>query len=138
MVIARYTTLQSLQHFYSQKLFERKLDAYIKVIEALHVLRKESDRELTSLKLFGVERPENALVDAAWQEATTDLGKFADMGILLFSDEAAATIAEVRRAINSVHNSKFVDLFSDMTTIANACKTVLDHLIPMAKRDLKS
>src|SRR5207253_1568723 len=89
LLTAWFTVRFALRRFQSEKWFERRVDAYTKIIEALHFMKHCTERQLRAFER-DIDMPkdiEDELVNS-YRKGLADLRRLTDMGALLFSSEA--------------------------------------------------
>lgn len=125
----------AFRRFQSERWFERRIDAYTKVIEALHFMKYCTERQILAAERRQdlPEEFENELI-SAYRKGRADLRRLTDMGALLFSARAVAALdtlnAELRAATEQ--QSWWEHLDAESTAIAKC----LVELRPIAKKDL--
>jgi len=136
--ISSWITVQlSLKRFRFERWWERKVDAYSKIIEALHNLKAFSDNHLDAL-MRGSELSEEKDLElrARSQAARTELDKIVDIGSFLLSDQSFKRIQQFRKERNSLGSSPdWVEYLENDLHITSNC---LSDLINLAKEDLKT
>ncbi len=131
------TVRLSLARFRSEKLWERKIEAYTKVIEAFHHSQTFSDKHLQAV-IRGKELPEDAdqAVRALSQEAHKEIDKYTNIGSFLFSDEFYKKLKQYQQESDEVssNSQSWTDyLINDQ----ELTRRYLKDLIDLAKKDLK-
>lgn len=127
----------ALRRFQSEKWFERRIDAYTKVIEALHFMKQCTERQLRAAER-GTDMPkdiEEELV-ASYRKGLADLRRLTDMGALLFSLEAATVLDTLNDDLLAATDSQ--SWWEHLDAEANAISKCLLVLRPIAKRDLNA
>src|SRR3990167_3419940 len=98
-VISSWVTVQlSLRRFQKEKIWEKKFEAYIKIIEALHHVKDylaiEEDFEI------GIRKREHASAEylansfAKYRIANEEVEKYRNIGELIISEKAGLTVAK--------------------------------------------
>lgn len=126
----------ALRRFRSEKWFERRIDAYTKVIEALHFMKHCTERQLRA-GLRGTELSkeiEEELV-SSYRKGISDLRRFTDMGALLFSPEAIAILDTLNSELLAANEDDYWAHLEDEEAAISKC---LSELRPVAKRDLNA
>lgn len=126
----------ALHRFQSEKWFERRLDAYTKVIEAIHFMKHCTERQLRA-GLRGTDIPkeiEEELV-SSYRKGLSDLQRFTDMGALLFSPEAVAILDTLNSELLSANADDYWVNLEDEEAAISKC---LSELRLIAKRDLNA
>jgi hypothetical protein len=127
----------ALRRFQSEKWFERRVDAYTKVIEALHFMKHCTERQLRAAER-GADIPkeiENELV-SSYRKGLADLRKLTDMGALLFSPEAVAVLDTLNAELLAATDEQ--SWWEHLDAEAAAISKCLVNLRGIAKRDLNA
>ncbi|MCU7807334.1 MAG: hypothetical protein KZQ73_05625 [Candidatus Thiodiazotropha sp. (ex Semelilucina semeliformis)] len=137
--ISSFITVRlSLRRFRSEKWWERKIDAYSKVIEAFHHVKVFSDAHLNA-ESKGKELPEDhdKEVRRLAKIAHNEIDKYADIGSFVFSKE----FYEKLRAYQN-ESDEAADLHQDWVGYLlddnEITKKYLSELIVLAKKDLQT
>jgi hypothetical protein len=136
--ISAWITVQlSLRRFRTEKWWERKVDAYSRVIEALHNSKAFSDQYLHATyqgRELSEERQAELRLRA--RAARDDILKAMDVGAFLFSKEALDRLKQYQKDEEdaSKHESWHDHLESDWAA-ANNC---LKDIIAISKKDLRT
>jgi len=136
--VSSWITVQlSLRRFRSEKLWERKVAAYERVIEALHhskafcaahMTAEEEGREVAAAR-------DQALRQRA-TEADMEIQKASDVGGFLLSDEAQARLEQYAKESKEASNSP--DWYGYLEADFAATDSCLTDLIRIAKKDLQA
>lgn len=127
----------ALRRFQSEKWFERRVDAYTKVIEALHFMKHCTERQLRAAER-GTDMPkdiEDELI-ASYRKGLADLRRLTDMGALLFSSEAVTVLDTLNDELLAATDSQ--SWWEHLDAEAAAISKCLSALRPIAKRDLNA
>jgi len=137
VVIAWFTVKFALKRFYSEKWFERRLDAYTKIIEALHFMKHCTERQLRAAEQ-GTDLPEDVEKDlvASYRKGLADLRRYADMGALLLSSDATAILDRLIKELWDT--TKEQSWWEHLDAEGVAISRCLSELRPIAKRDLNA
>jgi hypothetical protein len=132
------TVRLSISKFRSQHWWEKEVEAYGRVVDALHLVKRYADEILRSLLLkreIGEARVVQLTED--WRRARDDLARARDAGRLLMSSEAVRLLADYEEAIDRLHDdeSQFLQDLVEMESILT--DTCLRKFIRQAKSDLK-
>jgi hypothetical protein len=136
-VLTSWLTVQfALRRFRSEKWFERRLDAYTKIIESLHFMKRCTDRQLRAEEAGGCEiaREVQEEIVQMYNTGFADLRRLTDMGALVFSSEAVTVLDAVRQGLDaaSEEQSSWAQLHAEAAAIGKCLK----EIVPIAKRDL--
>jgi len=98
-VVASWVTVHlALGRFKKEALWQRKLDAYTRILDALHVCRMRSEQlvreALEGVKLAGEQQAE---MRKKYSAASAELHRVIDTGLLLLPEEVTAHLAEVMK-----------------------------------------
>jgi hypothetical protein len=135
------TTNLALKRFYRERWWERKAEAYSKIIEALHYaahcLSEWSDQELTGQKLSDGEAKQ-LLND--FRAAQAELKKATGVGAYIISTEAAKVLSDHTIAM-AQSDAKFNydhgdPLFEKYAADSKLYQRTLEKLRTLAKTDL--
>lgn len=134
--VSSWITVQlSLHKFRKERWWERKVDAYTSVIEALHNSREFTSQHIDA-ELGGreVNDEHDAELRAKAKHANEEIRRAASTGSFFLSDQAAARLAKLQQEVEGARNAThwFEYLESDWTAV-NAC---LQDIIQIAKADL--
>lgn len=127
----------ALHRFQSEKWFERRVEAYTKVIEALHFMKHCTERQLHAATR-GTDIPEeieNELV-SAYRKGLGDLRRLTDMGALLFSPEAVEVLDTLNAELLASTDEQ--SWWEHLDAEGAAISKCLARLRPIAKRDLNA
>jgi len=132
-----FTVKLALRRFQSEKWFERRVDAYTRVIEALHSMKYCTERQLRAAER-GTDMPkvtEDELVNF-YRTGLADLRKLTDMGALLFSLEAITVLDALNDELLAAtgEHSWWEHLDAECSAISKCLAT----LRPIAKKDLNA
>jgi hypothetical protein len=136
--ISSWITVQlSLRKFRAEKWWEKKVDVYSKVIEALHNSKMFAHYHLEA-EYHGshlLEGQDKELRERA-KAANDEILKAIDVGAFIFSDEALARLQKYQKESEEAgnHQSWFEYLEADLA----ATDSCLKDLIQIAKRDIRS
>jgi hypothetical protein len=101
-------TRWNASRFYPEKWFDRKVDAYVNVLEALHKIRDVDERIID----FFADAPPGAHVELSsdfietwyprWREGYAELKRYTDIGALLFDVDAVANMRILQKRIDEL------------------------------------
>jgi hypothetical protein len=127
----------TLRRFQSEKWFERRIDAYTRVIEALHFMNHCTERQLRAAER-GTDIPkdiQDELVNS-YRKGLADLQTLTDMGALLFSLEAVTALDTLNAELLAATNEP--SWWEHLDAECSAISRCLVALRPIAKRDLNA
>lgn len=136
LITSTFTVWLSLRRFRSEKLWEMKVDAYTKIIEALHKCKASLGYE--EEYLIGIGTLSETQMEAwrkAFNQAEEELAKYRDIGALIISEQSVSLINcyYADRVPNSVDKHDCVGRISAHYEAAKEC---LAKLLVEAKKDL--
>jgi ABC-type arginine transport system permease subunit len=127
----------ALHRFYSEKWWERRVNAYSAIIEATHHVREHAD---TNLIFYHLDRdlPKEGEqeLERAMQRAIAELRKQRDIGDFLLSAEALKLVNEFFEALD--HSTKVETWLEHLQRKMNAIDTFLPAFRKVARKDLKN
>lgn len=132
-----FTVKFALRRFQSEKWFERRVEAYTKVIEALHFMKNCTERQLRAEER-GTDIPkeiESELV-SSYRKGLADLRRLTDMGALLFSSEAIEVLDTLNAELKAATDEQ--SWWEHLDAEGAAISKCLARLRPIAKRDLNA
>jgi hypothetical protein len=127
----------ALRRFQSEKLFERRLDAYTMVLECLHYVKFYNDRQLVALER-GRDIPREAEEELAASrgKGLADLRRLTDVGALLFSAEAVDKLDDLSKELGLA--AKKQSWLESTAAEIKAVTKCLSTLRSIAKNDLNA
>ena len=131
------TVRLSLAKFRTEKWWERKIDAYSKVIEAFHDSKSFFDSWLNA-EVRGKEPPEKVEIEVRTLsiEANNEINKYANIGSFVFSDEFYRELKQYQKdfdeALSNSHG--WTDYLINGQELT---ERYLKELIIIAKKDLR-
>ncbi|MBX3708208.1 MAG: hypothetical protein KIT56_00865 [Gammaproteobacteria bacterium] len=136
LITSTFTVWLSLRRFRSEKLWEMKVDAYTKIIEALHKCKESLGYEEEYLIGIGtLSETQMGAWRRAFNQAEEELAKYRDIGALIISEQSVSLINRYHadRAPKSVDENDWVGRIG---THYEAAKECLAKLLVEAKKDL--
>jgi len=137
IVTATVTVNLSLRRFYSERFWERKMDVYSSIFDALYrlkryyILKRDTEtgkRVLPNGKL--------ALLEHEWEDGDMELGKAIDVGSFLISGDAVQCLRDYRdRTRWTLDDADMEELVNQELGPLTDC---IESLILIAHRDLES
>lgn len=127
----------ALRRFQSEKWFELRVDAYTRVIEALHSMKYCTERQLRAAER-GTDMPkvtDDELVNS-YRKGLADLRRLTDMGALLFSPEAVAVLDTLNAELLAATDE--LSWWEHLDAECSAISKCLATLRPIAKKDLNA
>ena len=135
--ISSWITVQlSLRKFRDERWWERKVDAYTKVIEALHYSKEWTDQHLEA-EFTARELPQET-VDKLLTEAkqgASEIRRAVNIGAFYFSERATKRLSRYKAEENQATNTTV--WFEYLERDHQAVSSCLDDMIEIAKEDLR-
>ena len=136
-VISSWVTVRlSLRRFKTEALWNRKLDAYLKILEALHVERRHSEEVLLQFNRsyeYAKEHQEEMRKRTA--QAHQELNRIVDIGALIISKDAVAYLREaIKPRYDDWENSSTEEFHDEEEAIY---RKAIEKTIEIARADLK-
>lgn len=136
--ISSWITIQlSLKRFRSERWWEKKAEAYSKIIEAMHDFKAFSEKHLEAM-IGGHEISDERDVELRHRAKTArrEIDKIIDTGQFLLSEKSNIRLKKFISEIHSFENkSDWFEYLQYDLSISNKC---LMDLIQLAKEDLKT
>jgi len=131
------TVRLALRRFQSEKWFERRVDAYTRVIESLHYMKQTTERQLRAAE-HGYEIPKDAEAELIemYRKGFADLRQLTDMGALIFSEKAVKVLDALNKEIEAATDEQCWWEHLDAERVA--ISKCLSSLRLIAKSDLKA
>ena len=137
LITAWVTVRLALRRFQSETWFERRIEAYTRVIESLHCMKQITERQVRAERR-GIEIPtdaESELVEA-YCHALADLRRVTDLGALVFSADAIHLLEQLDKALNEASDEQ--SWWEHLDADAAAIKMCLISIRNVAKRELRA
>jgi len=132
------TVRLSLARFRTEKWWERKIEAYSKIVEAFHHSKSFYDKHL-SAEMQGKELPEETdmEVKALSREAQREIDKYTDIGSFIFADDFYRKLKEYQKESDKVlsNNRGWTEYLIKHQELT---ERYMDALIVLARKDLRS
>lgn len=131
------TVRLSLKRFRSERWWDRKVEAYERVIEALHHSKAFSDAHLNAShegRELSEERDKDLRKRSA--QAHIEIEKATDMGAFLLSDEAHERLKKYRKDTTEASDTPHWEVYLQGDLVAT--ESCLADLIKIAKKDLRA
>jgi hypothetical protein len=127
----------SLRQFQRQRLWERRLDACIAVVEALHHISNLLDAELRATGAGGshLAGDRKTELETSYKEANANLSRLIDMGELLLSRKALRVLHRMHGKLDMASSSATMasDFFAASLEAVMACNK---EFLRLARSDL--
>ena len=127
----------ALRRFQSEKWFERRIDAYTKVIEALHFMKQCTERQFRAA-LHGTDIPKEIEdeLEGSYRKGLSELRRLTDMGALLFSPTAVEILDTLNAELLVATEEQ--TWWEHLDAEGAAISKCLSAIRPIAKRDLNA
>lgn len=137
LITSWFTVKLALRRFQSEKWFERRVDAYTKVIESLHFMKNCTQKQLLAEEQNYVinKEFENELIES-YRKGFADFQRLTDMGALLFSAEAVVVLDTLNTELLSASDEQ--SFLGHLDAEHAAISKCLTALRPIAKKDLNA
>jgi hypothetical protein len=126
---APLTAWLAMRRFSAEKWWEKKLEAYLAIIEALHHLERPYD-EVMEAWWSGSETPKET--PEAWlkhRESLSEIRKYIDMGELVISERASALLDRLlARLAEARRETDFAPFVEKSATAVHECLIELKRL----------
>jgi hypothetical protein len=124
----------AFRRFRAEKSWERRADAYTKVVEALHDSLKFADTHLRHAEKGSDVPPEkDAVVRKAAQEGHDEIRRTADVGKLFLSSTALNRLARFAEESDNVEAETWFDYLEKNYELTSMC---LNEFVQLARQDL--
>lgn len=136
VVTAILTVKLSVRKFYTERWWERKADAYSRIIEALHRHKNYVEQKLEIEMSYPKKdrtKEEKEDLEKQWTDANAELERAADLGAFVISEETEEIIKKfLKRPIDA-----YDVLLEAMEVDLSYIKNCLLEVKAAAKKDLK-
>ncbi len=127
----------ALRRFQSERWFERRVDAYTKVIEALHFMSRCVDTQLrAAMRNSELSKEVEEELIAAYRKGLADLRRLTDMGSLIFSQEAVLVLNALNIELQAASDEQ--TYWDHLDAEGVAISKCIVELRKIAKRDLNA
>lgn len=136
IITAILTVRLSMRQFYSQRWWERKAEAYSKIIETLSDLEhcySEEFGELAYEKQFTDKEKER--LRESFHDAHESITKASIIGAFIISDDVAKALSRLSSGLKEEDPQG--DWFGDMLKHYNLVRTSIEEIRMLAKKDLR-
>ncbi|MFH1768697.1 MAG: hypothetical protein ABH858_06030 [Candidatus Omnitrophota bacterium] len=126
----------SLRRFRTEKWWEKKVDAYSKVIEALHNAKAFSTANMSAEENAGkISNSDQTSLRARTCEANEEIFKAMDVGGFLLSKDALSSLKQYRKDATAAEHEQ--SWYGHLEQDWAATEKCLKDIIEIAKKDLK-
>jgi hypothetical protein len=136
LIAGLFALYRAKQEFISQRWWERKADAYTRIIEALWKILDYNNQiyeEVTDHRVISDERKKEILKQ--WQEGQREIKKITEIGAFLLSDETIVALKKLWKKSEPEPDPD--DWFSRYENDCIATEACIDTVIKSAKKDLQ-
>ena len=136
-IVASWVTVRlAFGRFKKENLWQRKLEAYSRILESLHVCRIRAER-LMNESLRDIERNDEQTkeFDIEYSKATSDLHRMIDTGVLILPEEITTQLEAVMKP--RFNDWKEMASYEFWDTEDDRMKNALKEVIKIARTDLK-
>jgi hypothetical protein len=131
-----FALYRAKQEFISQRWWERKADAYTRIIEALWQMLdyyKQNYEEITNCSKISDERKKEILKQ--WEQGECEINKVTDIGTFLVSEETITALKKIWEKPQPEPDPN--DWFRHLENDYIATKACIETVIKNAKKDLQ-
>lgn len=136
--VSSWTTVRlSLRRFRTEKMWEKKVEAYERVSDALHHSKAFSDAHMTA-RMEGRELSEDyeESLRARANAAHTEIEKAVDIGSFIFSEEASQRLKKYGEEVKELSQSQYWEEYLEGDLAAT--ESCLTDLLKIAKHDIRA
>lgn len=133
IVTALLTVKLSLRKFYKERWWEKKVDTYSRIVDALHNYKNYNEQKL-KIEMSHPNSGEEKKLEKQWEDADAELQRAIDLGAFVISEEAEEIIKKfLNRQIGDPNYEPLVDIIEyDLVQV----KKCLSAVKKTAKNDL--
>lgn len=136
-IVTAYATVAfALRRYRYEKWWERKIDAYHRVFESLHYIKRGLNDELRSLERTG-EFSKNKEIAEKQRVAHSDFEKAVDLASFLLSNDAEDTLKRLVNDLEQAYKDSEGSAYDGMSGEVSAIEAALMKLTTAAKKDLR-
>ena len=136
VVTALITVKLSIRKFRAEKWWERKADAYSRVVEALHKHKNYDEQKYEIEMKYTLKDDEKTRIELEnqWAEANAELQRAADLGAFVISREAEEILSKfLNRRIGDPNDEPLSDIIETDLVHVKKCLTAVKEV---ARKDL--
>jgi hypothetical protein len=127
----------ALRRFQSERWFDRRLDAYTKVIESLHSMKLCTERQIqAAARGHELSKDTEDELVATYRRGLADLRRLTDMGALIFSPEAIIKLDTLNLELKEASDA--AAWWDHLAAEGAAISRCLKELRIIAQRDLNA
>ena len=135
--VAAVTVRMALRRYQSEKWFERRLDAYTQVIEALHKMKRCTGHRMEAeMKDEPIAGESEKLLLAEYASGLRELERLTDIGALVFSTDMVGLLDKLLVDLNKAYDEP--TLFHYLNEQTGALSESLKSVRLIAIRDLNA
>ena len=136
IITATLTVRLSLRRFFSEKWWERKAEAYSRIVEALSLVRMNVEAVLTALETGGRFPDEECdLLAKQARDARSEIAKVTNLGAFIISESAADALAALDHTLKQAQDKP--NLYDQLDSELVAVKQATAQIRDIAKKELK-
>ena len=96
LLSAWVTVRLALRRFQSERMFERRIDAYVQVLESMHAVKHYLERQVWAHELnYTIPTDRTDALAKEYDSGLVDLRRYTDLGSVLFSDRAVELLDDL-------------------------------------------
>ena len=136
VVTAVVTVRLSIRKFYTERWWERKADAYSRIVEALHKHKNYLEQKLEIETSYPKDdRGKKKNLEKQWADANAELQRAADLGTFVVCEGTEEIIKNfLNRPIGDPNDDPLFEIIETDLSYANKC---LSAVKAAAKKDLR-
>ena len=127
----------SLGRFRDEKLWEKKVHAYERIIEALHYLKVDTDTSFEAVVAhMDIPEEKKKVLRIASSNARSELERAFNIGSFILSEECQERLKIFLKAVARSSNAQ--DYFTHLDAYGAAIDSCLNDIIRIAKQDVRN
>lgn len=136
VLVALVTTRLSLRRFYSERWWERKLQAYSTILESLYDMRRYSEEAVEAFE-SGCELSDDRRTElhVQYRRGRSEIDKASAIGAFVISGEASRYLAQLQRDLGAASHEE--SWYNHLDSEGAALQKCIEAIKECAKRDLR-
>jgi hypothetical protein len=137
IVTALVSVRLALRRFRSERLWDRKMQAYSSLFDALYHVKAYTERVVDQLEVHR-EIDSEHMKDVSDRSVAgyREIRKAVVVGTFILGPEAVTRLEKLERTLDDPHHND--DLYEEVSADLKAVTSAIDDLRPIAKRDLQA
>lgn len=128
----------SLKRYYSEKWWERKIDTYTAIFNALYHMKNYCEEIITNIEIMGedalLKEHQNLEINNKYYKAIDEIKRVTDIGAFVVSEK---TIESLKDLDSYLRETDFVEHIIDLDQQLSSVEKCLESIRVLAKIDLK-